>query len=334
MTAAIGVFGHLEDGTEVLSVEIGTGPLKVGLLTWGAVIRDVRLSGGPGPLTLGGPTLAGYRGPMSSFGSLIGPVVNRIRDAEAPIGGRMHRFEANLDGQHTKHGGSRATYKQAWRLIESSPDHALMEIHLPDGLSGFPGNRTIRADYRVTGTRLDMVVIGTTDAPTLMNLANHSYWNLDASDSVAGHLLEIAADRITVNGDDLMVTGEIAPVAGTRHDFRTARRFEPSPENRFDVNYCLSDARRPLSFAARLTGQRGVTMEMWTTEPGLQVFDLGTFDTTPHPGHHGAPYPSFAGIALEAQGWPDAAKHPDWPQIEMTPEQPYHQHTAWVFGPA
>lgn len=332
MTAVVTRFGTAPDGSDILRLELTSGALRVAVLTWGAVIQDVRLAGVAHGLTLGSPEAAAYFGPMSSFGSLIGPVVNRIRDARAPIGGRMHQFEANLEGRHTKHGGSRASYKQNWHLVESGHDHAVLELNLPDGLSGFPGNRAVRVDYRVSGSGLDMVVVATTDAPTLMNFANHSYWNLDGSDSVAGHRLQIEAETVTVNDDDLMVTGEQRAVAGTEYDFRAERVFAPSPQNRFDVNYCLAREKRALSRAATVTGASGVRMEMWTTEPGLQVFDLGSFETAPFAGHGGTPYARFAGLALEAQGWPDAAKFPAWPQIEVTPAAPYHQHTSWRFG--
>lgn len=331
MSAEITPFGQTADGTTVKAITLRSAKLRVTLLTWGAVIQDVRLTGISHPLTLGAPDLAAYAGRMNSFGALMGPVVNRIKTASAPIAGTRHSFEANLDGAHTKHGGSHGPQFQVWHLLESSPTHALLETVLPDGLSGFPGTRTLRAEYRVEGADLDMVIIGTTDAPSLMNIANHSYWNLDGSDSIVGHKLQIASDRVTVNGDDLMVTGEVADIAGTRLDFRTPRAFTPGPDTRFDLNYVLADAKRPLSPACTLTGMSGVRMEMFTTEPGLQVFDLGSFTTDPHPGHGGKPYPRFSGIALEAQGWPDAANHPGFPPIGIGPDHPYHQHTRWRF---
>jgi len=331
MTAKITPFGKTSDGRPVQAITLAGPQLRVTLLTWGAVIQDVRLAGLDHPLTLGSPRMAAYEARMNSFGALMGPVVNRIKGAAAPIAGRRHEFEANLDGAHTKHGGTRGPQFRVWDILETSPTHALLETHLPDGLSGFPGNRTLRAEYRVEGSTLDMVLIGTTDAPTLVNIANHSYWNLDGSDRIAGHKLRIDADRVTVNGDDLMVTGEVAPVAGTRFDYRETRAFTPGPDTRFDLNYVLADARRPLAPACVLTGSSGVRMEMFTTEPGLQVFDLGSFSTDPFPGHGGTPYPRFSAIALEAQGWPDAANHAGFPSIEIGPDAPYTQHTRWRF---
>lgn len=331
MSAEFELFGTTEAGELVHRVTLRSETLTVSVLTWGAVVHDVRLVGVDYPLTLGSPQLAAYAGRMNSFGALMGPVANRIRGARAPVAGQEHRFEANIDGQHTLHGGSHGTQSQVWTVLESSPAHVLLECELADGLSGFPGHRTIRVDYRVTGARLDMVVTATTSAPTLLNLANHSYWNLDGSDRVADHSLWVPAEERTESDVDLMVTGARLPVAGTRFDFREPRRFGCGPEARFDLNYCVAEVRRALTEVCRLRGTSGLEMVMSSTEPGLQVFDLGSFDTAPFPGHGGAPYASFSGIALEAQGWPDAANHPGFPSIEVTPAAPYHQHTAWAF---
>ncbi len=325
-------FGEIEDGTQVDRITLRSRFLEVSVLTLGAVVQDVRLSGIEHGLTLGSPDVMAYRSKMRSFGALMGPVVNRIKGARAPIAGALHDFEANLDGAHTKHGGSNGTQHRVWKVIEASDIHVLLGLTLEDGASGFPGTREIRLEYRVNAADLDMVIRATTDKPTLMNLANHSYWNLDGPGPISGHRLKIAADHFTENGDDLMATGRVLPVEGTPFDFREERVFEPSDDMRFDMNYCLAKKKRPLSHACTLTGQSGVAMEIWTTEPGLQVFDQGTIDTAPFAGPHGAPYAPFSSVAFEAQGWPDAANHAGFPPIEVMPDAPYCQHTRWRFS--
>lgn len=332
MSATIEAFGITPDQQIVEKITIGNDELTVSVLTWGAVLNDVRLADMGYPLTLGGPDLAAYSGPMKSFGSVIGPVVNRIRNAEAEIDGVSYAFEANLDGLHTKHGGTQGPHVQVWKIVETSPSHAVLELKLPDGLSGFPGDRVIRAEYRVSGAMLDLVLVAHTDRPTLINLANHSYWNLDGSMDARGHKLQILADFYTENGPDLMVTGQVLPVAGSIYDFREAKCLEASEDRLFDLNYVLSDAKRPLTKAARMEGESGVVMEMSTTEPGLQLFDFGSFDTGEFIGHLGVPYQRYSAIALEAQTWPGALSRNDWPSIEVTPDQPYHQHTRWAFS--
>jgi aldose 1-epimerase len=332
MSAMIDRFGVTPGGEIVEKITLTSDVLSVSILTWGAVVQDVRLAGVAYPLTLGSDDLAAYAGPMKTFGAVMGPVANRIRNARAPIAGVLHRFEANLEGTHTKHGGSHGPHLQVWRIIETSPNHAVLELALPDGLSGFPGNRVIRAEYRVQDAALDLVLVARSDAPTLMNLANHSYWNLDGSLDAGGHRVQIFADRYTENGPDLIATGRVLPVEGTIYDFREPARLGASPARLYDLNYALAEARRPLTPAARITGEAGITMTLSTTEPGLQLFDFGSFDTAPFKGHHGTPYPRYSGIALEAQGWPDAANHPGWPSIEIGPDAPYHQHTQWAFS--
>jgi aldose 1-epimerase len=325
-------FGRLEDDTPVRQVTLRSRYLTVSALTLGAVLQDVRLAGIGHGLTLGSPDVQAYRAKMRSFGALMGPVVNRIRNARAPIAGAMHTFEANLEDTHTKHGGSNGTQHRVWEIEEASDAHVVLGLTLEDGASGFPGTRRVQLEYRVTSTDLDMVIRARTDKPTLMNLANHSYWNLDGPGPISGHKLRVLADRYTENGADLMVTGQVLPVVGTPYDFRAERAFTPSDDLRFDMNFVLSDGPRSLSHACTLTGIEGIAMELWTTEPGLQVFDQGTIDTTPFVGHHGSPYAPFSSVAFEAQGWPDAANHAGFPSIDVTPDVPYRQHTRWRFS--
>ncbi|MDJ0858192.1 MAG: aldose epimerase family protein [Dinoroseobacter sp.] len=325
-------FGAIEDGTHVDRITLRSRFLEVSVLTLGAVLQDVRLAGIDHGLTLGSPDVMAYRSKMRSFGALMGPVVNRIKGAKAPIAGVMYSFEANLDGTHTKHGGAHGTQHRVWQVIEVSDVHVVLGLTLEDGASGFPGTREIRLEYRVNAADLDMVIRATTDKRTLMNLANHSYWNLDGPGPIDGHRLQINGDRFTENGADLMPTGRVLPVEDTAFDFREERAFAPSEDLRFDMNYCLAETKRPLSHACTLTGQNDVAMEIWTTEPGLQVFDQGTIDTAPFTGPHGEPYRPYSSVAFEAQGWPDAANHAGFPSIEVTPDAPYTQHTRWRFS--
>lgn len=328
----ISAFGTIETGAEVRLITLRSRFLKVSALTLGAVLHDVRLAGIPHGLTLGCPDVMAYRSKMRSFGALMGPVVNRIKGAKAAIGGVTHQLEANLEETHTKHGGSNGTQHRVWDVIEASDTHVVLGLKLEDGASGFPGTREIRLEYRVNAADLDMVIRAETDKTTLLNLANHSYWNLDGPGAITGHKLQIHADSYTENGADLMATGHVLSVEDTPYDFRQARVFAPSEAQRFDMNYCLADTKRALSHACTLTGRSDVAMEIWTTEPGLQVFDQGTIDTAPFNGHHGTPYPPFSSVAFEAQGWPDAANHEGFPSIEVTPDAPYTQHTRWRFS--
>ncbi len=216
---------------------------------------------------------------------------------------------------------------------DSSATRATFQLVLPDGAHGFPGNRTLTATYNVRDTSLRLTLTATTDAPTLMNLANHSYWRLDDTPTVAGHTLKIAADRfLPATPEDVLPNGEIAQVAGTRFDYRQGRALNAGNDGLLDTNFCLSDTRQPLRPVAWLTGPSGLKMQMATTEPGLQVFDGHILNLPQYPGNDGLPYVAYAGVALEAQFWPDAPNNPAFPSIILRPGDDWEQVTTWSFS--
>jgi aldose 1-epimerase len=156
-----------------------------------------------------------------------------------------------------------------------------------------------------------------------MNVANHSYWNLDGTADWAGHRLQVAADRYLPTTDDFTPTGEIVDVAGTAYDFRAGRRIARS-EPPLDNNFCLSDGRVALRDVLWLTGEGGVAMTVATTEPGIQIYDGRN---AIRPGHG-----AYEGLAIEAQGWPDAPNHAGFPSIALGPDETYQQVTEWRFA--
>ena len=317
-------FGTTTDGAPVHALHLAAGDLTATVLTLGACLQDLRLSGVPYPLTHGSDRVADYEAAMRYHGALVAPVVNRLSGAQAPISGRVHRFEANQDGRHTLHCGAAGTHRQVWQVADHGLAHATLTIDLPDGAGGFPGNRRLAARFQaVAPATLRMTVTATTDAVTLMNVANHSYWNLDGSDRWDGHTLQIAADRYLPTTPDFTPTGEIVPVAGTAMDFRTPRAIAPGAPA-LDTNYCLADARTDLRDVLTLKGRSGLSMTVATTEPGIQVYDGRN---AIRPGR--APY---EGLAIEAQFWPDAPNHPGFPGIELQPGQPWEQVTEWRFA--
>ena len=324
MTLVAEPFGTTGDGEAVHRVVLRAGELEVALLTHGARVQDVRLGGVP--LTLGTDALAAYEGPMASVGGLIGPVVNRIAGAGAPLDGEMVRLEER-DGV-TLHSGSGGTHRKVWALEEAGATWAVMAIALPDGEAGFPSRRRIVARFEVAEpAALTLTVEAETDAPTWINVANHSYWRL-GGEGLADHRLRVAAERYLPAGPEGLPTGEVAPVEGP-FDLRGGRALDGET---LDHCFCVADERRPLTPVAWLEGP-AARMEMATTEPGLQVYtghklrDFGAL------GHHGRPFAPRAGLALEAQGWPDAPNHPDWPTVRLAPGETYRQATRWSFEP-
>lgn len=322
-TKGVSTFGTTAEGERVARIILQAGDLSVALLTWGAVVQSVRLKGVDHDLTLGSDRLSDYEGAMRYHGSLVGPVVNRFTGATAAIGGVPHRFEANQDGLHTLHAGKAGTYGKVWKLDDHGPDFAALTLTLPDGEGGFPGTRQVMARFSLHApATLRMEVSVSSDKLTLINFANHSYWNLDGSADWSGHSLTVHADAYLPTTDDFTPTGQIVPVQGTDMDFRHPRPIHARTDL-FDNNFCLSNARQALTDALCLTGLSGISMTVATTEPGIQVYDGRN---AIRPGR--APY---EGLAIEAQNWPDAPNHAGFPSIELGPDQTVTQVTEWRF---
>lgn len=320
----IAPFGTTQDGRPVQRITLADGSLSVSILTWGAVLQSVRLDGVSHDLTLGSDVIKDYENQMRHHGSIIGPVVNRITGAAARIGDTLHRFEANQEPSITLHCGAAGTHLKIWRLAELSETSASLTLDLADGEGGFPGNRRLMARFTVKAPatlRLELSAI--TDATTWMNVANHSYWNLDGTANWSGHTLMVNADRYLPTTPHFTPTGEIAPVTGTPFDLRKERIIEVGVDH-FDTNFCLSDARRPLSPALTLTGRSGISMSVLTTEPGIQVYDGRN---AIRPGRA-----AYEGLAIEAQFWPDAPNNPGFPSILLKPDEQWWQQTEWRFA--
>ena len=321
--AAITEFGTTVAGQTVHKITIAHGDLSAAILTKGATLQSVRLAGVAHDLTLGSDRLADYEGKMRHHGSLVAPVVNRLTGARAPIGGKTFQFEANQSARHTLHFGAMGSQHKVWDIAEASDSAVTLALTLPAGEGNMPGNRPVRATFAITEGGLRLDVTATSDALTLFNVANHSYWNLDGSDTWAGHQLQIAAERYLPVTQDLCPTGEIAAVDGSIFDLRRMRAITPGTDA-YDHNFCLSDTRQGLREVLWLRGASGLTMTIATTEAGVQVYD-GRGGQRPGRG-------LYEGLAIEPQMWPDAPNHADFPSIELQPGQTYHHTTVWAFA--
>ena len=317
-------FGKTADGHLVHCITLRAGDLQASVLTWGAVLQSVQLAGVAYDLTLGSDRLADYESDMRYHGSLIAPVVNRLTDATAMVAGTRQHFEVNFNNRHNLHSGGAGTHLKVWQLIEAAETHVVLALSLPDGEGGFPGNRRVEARFSIAApASLRLQVTATTDAPTIFNAANHSYWNLDGTETWAGHRVEIAADHYLPTTDDFIPTGDISGLTGSALDFRNPMAIAPGHPD-LDNCFCLGTARMPLRDVMALQGTSGVRLTVATTEPGVQLYD-GRHAA--RPGHS-----AYEGIAIEAQGWPDAPNHPAFPQIELQPGHPLQQITEWRFA--
>lgn len=327
------VFGRLPDGAPVHRVGISGGGLTANLLTYGAVLQDLRLDGHRPPLVLGFETFEDYPAHSRYFGATAGRCANRIRDGEFVLDGTRHQLDRNFLGKHHLHGGSAGIGKRNWEIVKVEHAKVALAIDLADGEMGYPGAMRIRQTFSLPGNgTLDIAIEAETDAPTLCNLAHHSYFNLDVGDTILDHELQVSADFYVPVDDEMIPTGEVAPVAAAGFDFRTSRTLRPVCDRRWiDHNFCLADNRRTLTKVATLRAPTsGLAMEVRTTEPGLQVYDGAKLDV-PVRGLDGRTMRANAGIALEPQVWPDAINNPAFPQAVLRPGEIYRQHTQYVF---
>ncbi len=325
------IIDTMPDGSPVERHVITGGGLTATFLSYGAVLQDLRLEGHDAPLVLGFEEFAPYLTDSPFFGAIAGRCANRVRDGRFEIDGETFQTDQNYLGKHMLHGGSKGAGKVNWTFASVEENSVMLVLHQADEHMGFPGN--LEARYTVTCQDdgvLDIVIEATSDKPTLSNFAHHSYFNLDGGDSTASHFLQIDADRVTVVDDEFIPTGESRDVTGSRFDFRSERVI--SDETIIDHNLCLTDAAQPIRRIGHLRSDTsGVTMEIRTTEPGIQVYDGFKLNVGPA-GLQGRKYAANAGIALEPQIWPDAVNHSTFPNAVLRPGETYRQHTQFAFS--
>jgi aldose 1-epimerase len=323
-------FGKMPDGTPVERVTISGGGLTAHVLTYGSVVQDLRLEGHSKPLVLGFETFAPYLTHSPYFGATAGRCANRIRDGHVELNGVAYQLDCNFLGKHSLHGGAISMGKRVWSVEHLASDSVMLSIRLEDGEMGYPGNLTAHVTYSLLPDGVfDVKMSATTDATTLCNMAHHSYFNL-GEDNISDHLLQVEADQYLPVDEELIPTGEIASVAGTRFDFR-----QPNPVSQarlVDHNFCCASQKCSLRRIATLSSAAGgVTMEVHSTEPGLQVYD-GAKINIDLAGLSGQEMRAHSGIALEPQIWPDANHHKTFPQAVLTPDETYQQHTQYRFS--
>jgi aldose 1-epimerase len=325
-------YGRLADGTLVERCRLSAGGLQLAVLTWGAVIERLEVPDGAGGrvnVVLGLRSLADYVALSPSFGAAIGRYANRIAGARFVLDGVEHRLPAN-DGPHCLHGGPAGFGRRVWTVLAQDPARLLLGLASPAGEAGFPGRLAVRLTYTLEPDALRLDWTATTDAPTVLNLTSHSYFNLagEASGSALGHELMIAASRHAPVDAALIPTGALAPVEGTRFDFRAPRQVA----EHYDTNWALDRAAgAPPSLAAILRdpASRRV-MELWTDQPGLQCY-TGSGLHAGQVGPGGLPYAPGAGLALETQHFPDSPNRPDFPSTVLRPGEVFRSATIHRF---
>jgi aldose 1-epimerase len=321
------VFGTLPNGEDVTRVTISDGRLTAHLISYGATLQDLRLAGVDHPLVLGTGTLEDYFVNLRFFGATVGRFANRIARGQFTIGGETYQTDLNEKDRTTLHGGTEGLGAVNWR-VESSTDTAVtFAVEQADGHMGFPGALLARTTYRIVSGALEIEMSATCDKTCPISIANHSYFNLDGGADITSHMLHIAAEGYLPVDDKMIPTGDIAPVADTKFDFRTLRAVG---EAGYDHNFCLTPA-EGLREVAVLSGASGVTLRLETDAPGLQVYDAQHLTAEGQPGLEGRRYTTRAGLAMETQMWPDAPNQPGFPDAVVPAGETYRSLNRLTF---
>ena len=330
-------FGRLGDA-DILEVTLTSQAGTVArIITWGAVLRDflVPTPAGPQRVVLGLDRLEDYLAHSPSFGAIVGRYANRIGDARFRLGGQEVKLLANENGNEL-HGGPMGFGVRPWSLLAHSETSATLGLVSDDGDQGYPGRLFATCTYTlVEPATLCVTLQAFAEAPTPVNLSTHSYWNLDGSADARNHRLTIHSDFYTPTDSELIPNGTIASVDDTAYDFRSARPLlGAAAYTDYDINYVVRRERTAspeLAHAATLASDRtGLAMELWTTEPGLQLYD-GHKISIPVPGHDGVRYGRYGGIPLEPQRFPDGPNRSHFPSCILEPGRVSRQASEFRF---
>lgn len=352
-------FGATGDGRPVTRIDlIGADGSGIALLDLGAAVIEVRVPDRHGRLAnvvLGYGDLRGYLANSPYFGVIVGRCANRIAGAAFGLDGRVHRLLAN-EGRNQLHGGPDGFHARVWTLdgVAAAPapdDRAAVTLRLvsEDGDQGYPGRVEVAATIGWTARHeLDLLLEATCDAPTLVNLAHHGYWNLagEGAGTVDDHRLTVRAGAFLPVDGELLPTGEERPVAGTPFDLRDGRRLgdvvradDPQVAGARGVDHCFvldrahATGGEAIEAAVLHDPSSGRTLRLATTEPGLQVYAAGYLDGA-IVGASSRRYRQGDGVALEPQGFPDAIHRSGFPSVVLRPGETYRQRSVFALSVA
>ncbi|MFE9603377.1 aldose epimerase family protein [Streptomyces hokutonensis] len=318
------LFGTLPDGTPVHRWTLERAGVRVRVLSYGGIVQSVEVpdrAGHAADVVLGFAGLDGYLShPEPYLGALVGRYANRIAGGRFPLEGVTCSLAQN-NAPNSLHGGERGFDKRVWDV--EPVEHGLRLSRVSGhGEEGFPGRLDVSATYTLDESgALRIAYEATTDAPTVVNLTNHSYFDLSGTGSAAGHELRLAASRFTPVDADLIPTGTLDDVTDTRFDFRESRKVGTGYDHNFALDKGLTPA--PVEIAELHDPASGRVLTIATTEPGIQLY---TGD------HLSDPFAPGAGIALETQHFPDSPNRPEFPSTELRPGETYRSETVYAFS--
>ncbi len=340
------LFGTCETGEQIylytLSNEKG---VSAQVTNFGAVLVSVKTPDKTGKIediVLGFDTLEDYRKNPSFFGATVGPNANRIGGAAFSLDGKVYRLDNNDSGNNLHTHMEGAFHKRIWHAQEGE-NGVLFSLTEPDGSLGLPGNRVVSVGYTLTEeNRLELHYHAESDRKTILNLTNHSYFNLEGegNGTIEDHVLCMRASHYTPVGNTPIPTGEIAPVAGTPMDFtkpvRVGERIREDFDQLkvtggYDHNWVIDDFDGSVKYFAKVTAPRsGRTMKVYTNLPGVQFYAGNFIDT--QTGKGGKVYGKRSGLCLETQFYPDTPNKPGFPSSVFGPDRFYDYTAVFEFG--
>lgn len=341
-------FGKTPDGRQVdLYTFTNKNGVEVAITNFGGIVVSVKVrdrSGKIADVVLGYDSLDGYISDKSYFGALVGRYANRIAHGQFSLDGVSYKLARN-NGENSLHGGVKGFNKAVWEAKEVASKEApslQLDYLSKDGDEGYPGNLKVQVVYTLTdANELKIDYSATTDKKTVVNLTNHSYFNLagQGNGDILSHQLTIQGDRFTPVDAGLIPTGELRPVEGTPFDFgkKTAigARINADDEQLklgkgYDHNWVVNHPTEYALAARAVEPKSGRVLEVWTTQPGVQFYTGNFLDGTVI-GKGGKAYTLRSAFCLETQHFPDSPNHPEFPSTVLSPGERYHQVTAFKF---
>ena len=321
------------NGMEVCVTNFGARIVSVLVPDRDGIMRDV---------VLGFDNIKDYQNVKSDFGASIGRYANRINQGNITIDGEIIQLPKNNYG-HCLHGGPNGWQYKVYKPVEVTRNSISFSLFSPDGDENFPGNVNAKVSYTLTDDNaISIEYSATTDAKTVINMTNHSYFNLSGNPSnpAIDHILYINASNFTPVDSTFMTTGEIAAVEGTPMDFTTPKAIGQDIENPYqqlrngkgyDHNWVLDTKGNVNELAAKLScPSTGIAVEVYTNEPGIQIY-TGNFLKGNVVGKNGVAYPCRASVCLETQHFPDSPNKPQWPSVLLEPGQKYYSECIYKF---
>jgi aldose 1-epimerase len=329
-----GTCNHKE--VKLISIRAESGMTEISLTNYGARIVSVKVpdrKGVIGEITLGHDNLDKYLSEKSYFGCTTGRVANRIADAEFDLDGEVYHLAKNNLGKHHLHGGLEGFDAKVWHIKDIEEGSGTASITFvytsQDGEEGYPGTLSTQVEFSISECQIEISYTATTDKPTIVNLTNHTYWNLaGTSTRVYGHQVAILASSYMETNTEMIPTGRILPVGGTLLDFHEMKPLRNAMETLggIDHNYVL-DKGTKFGLAAQLyEPSTGRKMAVETDQPTV-VFYTGNYLEGKKA--WGKPCRKHQALCLETQQFTDAVHHPDFPSIVLRPRETYHQVTRY-----